>query len=464
VLEPSTESIGSPANRTTLMRKNLCFNWRAAAAQIVALTLFVGPMSSVSAGDEKGIGFSLEKASPGTDIPQVEISLGMRPYANDLIFVAGIKQGFYKDVGLTVTPAPYGRKVLPDQAIPLLVNKQIDFMALYPPDVIATMDSVKNIRFIALTDLFQGFAVLARPGSNVKTVGQFMAEGSTFQEAMKQTMAQLKGKSFVTAPVVDNRIFLETVFSLGGMNMDKDTKLVVTPDSNALQLESGGKIDFASPTGAPFTAQLRQAGWIPLVAPLDVLTNMPAGPGSPTTALVGTPGVACDAEWARQHAETVLRFTSVMFRIIEQEQKSSEQMLKSMLDYVNSFAGTSLDINGLKLTIDALSPLSNFDFQKNYCENQNSALYYRTAFDAAVKFNIDKGVLPKGEYDADNLIWSCDVYHDLVALKQESDELLKQIEGKSLSATNQELVEKAKQFYAWYDYLDAYRLLRVAVK
>jgi len=453
-----------PVEGTTLMRKNLCFNWWAKSAQTVALTVFLYPTLSVSAGDEKGIGFSLEKASPGTDIPQVEISLGMRPYANDLIFVAGIKQGFYRDVGLTITPAPYGRKVLPDQAIPLLVNKQIDFMALYPPDVIATMDSVKNIRFVALTDLFQGFAVLARPGSNVKTVDQFMAEGLAFQDAMKQTMAQLKGKSFVTAPVVDNRIFLETVFSLGGMNMEKDTKLTVTPDSNALQLESGGKIDFASPTGAPFTAQLRQAGWIPLVAPLDVLTNMPAGPDSPTTALVGTPGVACDAEWARQHAETVLRFTSVMFRIIEQEQKNSEQMLKSMLDYVNSFAGTSLDINGLKLTIDALSPLSNFDFQRNYCDNQNSALYYRTAFDAAVKFNVGKGVLPKGEYDADDLIWSCGVYHNLVALKQASDDLLKQIEGKRLSAANQELVEKAKQLYAWYDYLDAYRLLRVAVK
>jgi len=33
-----------------------------------------------------------------------------------------------------------------------------------------------------------------------------------------------------------------------------------------------------------------------------------------------------------------------------------------------------------------------------------------------------------------------------------------------LSAPNQALVEKAKQFYAWYDYLDSYRLLRVAVK
>jgi len=88
----------------------------------------------------------------------------MRPYANDLIFVAGIKQGFYKDVGLTITPAPYGRKVLPDQAIPLLVNKQIDFMALLCRPTSRDHGSVQNIRFIALTDLFQGFAILARPG------------------------------------------------------------------------------------------------------------------------------------------------------------------------------------------------------------------------------------------------------------------------------------------------------------
>jgi ABC-type nitrate/sulfonate/bicarbonate transport system substrate-binding protein len=446
------------------MCKNACFNRWTGAAGIAAVTLFIGSISSASAADEKGIGFSLDKASSGTDVPQVEVSLGMRPYANDLIFVAGIKQGFYKDVGLTVTPAPYGRKVLPDQAIPLLVNKQIDFMALYPPDIIATMDSVQNVRFIALTDLFQGFAVLARPGSNVKTVGQFMSDGLNFEEAMKRTMAQLKGKSFVTAPVVDNRIFLETVFSLGGMNMDKDTKLVVTPDSNALQLETGGKIDFASPTGAPFTAQLRFAGWIPLVTPLDVLANMPAGPGSPTAALVGTPGVACDAQWAREHAETVLRFTSVMFRIIEQEQKNPDVMLKSMLDYVNSFAGTSLDIAGLKLTIDSLSPLSNFEFQKNYFDNQNSALYYRTAFDAAVKFNVDKGVLPNGKYDADDVIWASGVYHSLVELKQAADDLLKRADGSKLSAQNQALLEKAKQFYGWYDYLDAYRLLRVAVQ
>jgi ABC-type nitrate/sulfonate/bicarbonate transport system substrate-binding protein len=429
---------------------------------LAAIGLLLLPGLALAA--DEGLGFTVENASPGTEVPTAEVSLGMRPYANDLIFVSGIKQGFYKDVGLTITPEPYGQKVLPDQAIPLLVNQQIDTMALYPPDVIAAMETVQNIRFIALTDLFQGFAILARPDSGAKTVNDFMKEGLSFEDAMKQTMAQLKGKSFATAPVVDNRIFLDTVFKLGGIDMTADTQLIVTPDANALQLASGGKIDFASPTGAPFTAQLEGAGWIPLVTPIDVLTNMPAGPGSPTAALVGTPGVAADVDWARNNPEAVLRFVSVMFRIIEEEQKDPDTMLGAMLDYVNAFAGTSLDIAGLKLTIDGLSPLSNFEFQQNYCDKEDSALYYKTAFQAAAQFNIDKGVLPEGDYNPDSLIWACDVYHDLVELKQASDGLMSDLSGKELSSDQQALVDKAKQYYGWYDYLDSYRLLRAAAQ
>ena len=438
-----------------------CFRFtRAATILFAAATAY-----SVSAqAEEKGLGFLLDDVSAGTDIPEVEVSLGMRPVANDLIFVAGIKLGYFGDVGITITPEPYGRKVLFDQAIPLLINKQIDMQALYPPDVIAAMDSVKNIRFIALTDLFQGFAILAHPDTGAKTVNDFMDEGMSFEDAMKATMGQLKGKKFATAPNIDNRIFLDTVFSLGGMDMTADTDLVITPDGNAQQLASSGQLQYQSPDGAPFTAQLRGAGWIPLVTPIDVLTHMPAGPGSPTAALVGTPGVATDADWARENPETVIRFLSVMFRIIRDEKSDPEHVLGSMLDYVNAFAGTTLDIEGLKLTIDALSPLSDFAFQENYCDNTESALYYRTAFDAAAKFNMDKGVLPEAEYDADDLIWACDAYHDMVELKAASDELMSKVGGMELANDKQSLVESAKAQYDNFNYLDAYRLLSAAAE
>ena len=49
---------------------------------------------------------------------------------------------------------------------------------------------------------------------------------------------------------------------------------------------------------------------------------------------------------------------------------------------------------------------------------------------------------------------------DLSKLKGESDALLTGLKGKTLSPAQQSTIDKAKQFYDWYDYLDSYRLLK----
>jgi len=437
--------------------------FRSSRARLVGSTMcLIGTgiiAGATAAAESKGLGFSLEDVTLGTEIPEARVSLGMRPVANDLIFVAGINLGYFEDVGITITPEPFGRKVMFDQAIPLMVNREVDVQTWYPPDGIAAMDSVNSIRFFGLADLFQGFAILASPDSGAKTVKEFMGEGMSFEDAMQATMGQLEGQAFVTAPNIDNRIFLDTVFELGGFDMTDSTDLIITPDSNALQLASGGSVSFMSPDGAPFTAQLQGDGWLPLVTPVDILTNMPATPGSRAAALVGTPGIAADETWLRENPKTALRFLSVMFRIIRDEKADPEHVLGSMLDYVNAFAGTSLDLAGLQLTIDALSPLSDFEFQQNYCTLPDSSLNYRLAFDAAVEFNKDKGILRKDSYDADDLIWACDAYADLVEMKAASVELMAGITPDSLDSDDSVLFAEAESHFENFNYLDSYRFL-----
>jgi hypothetical protein len=51
-----------------------------------------------------------------------------------------------------------------------------------------------------------------------------------------------------------------------------------------------------------------------------------------------------------------------------------------------------------------------------------------------------------------------------MALKQASDDLLHKVNGATLSADKQALVNKAKAQYANFNYLDAYRMLRVAAE
>jgi hypothetical protein len=50
----------------------------------------------------------------------------------------------------------------------------------------------------------------------------------------------------------------------------------------------------------------------------------------------------------------------------------------------------------------------------------------------------------------------------MVDYRNKTDELLSKLKGMSLSADKQGLVDKAKSFYANYDYLDAYRLALAA--
>jgi hypothetical protein len=55
------------------------------------------------------------------------------------------------------------------------------------------------------------------------------------------------------------------------------------------------------------------------------------------------------------------------------------------------------------------------------------------------------------------------MYHELVMYKNKSDALFAQAAGKQLSADQQALVDKAHQYYDWYDYLDSYRAAQAAL-
>jgi ABC-type nitrate/sulfonate/bicarbonate transport system substrate-binding protein len=418
------------------------------------------PSSRAGAGG----GFPQVNAVAGTTIPQSSVAFGMRPVANDCIYVIGMKQGWYKNVGISITPAPYGNKSTFNDAVPLLVNNQLGIEGLDPIPTISTLKSVHTVRFIALSDLFLGYQILAAPGTHDKTVGQFMKQGLSFKAAMAKTLAQMKGQQFTIPPIISDRGFLNLAFQSAGMDMFKDTHVLVTQDSTALNLANGGRVKFASFDGAPFTAQLLGAGWIPLVTPLDLAKGLPGGPSSPAELLVEPPGLAAPEGWASAHPDTVLRFVSVMFRIIHAINTSPAAQLSFELPFINAFAGTSLTIHELQNNILKLDPLIPFEQQKPYFDDPASSLYYKNWFQATLQYNIQKGVVPKGTYSADDLIWAGSVYHQLVSFQTKSQQLFQQLKQRSLSQSKQALVVRARKLFNVYDFLDSYRLLLAAQK
>jgi hypothetical protein len=63
----------------------------------------------------------------------------------------------------------------------------------------------------------------------------------------------------------------------------------------------------------------------------------------------------------------------------------------------------------------------------------------------------------------EELIWAAPMYEEMIDYKLKTDDLLKTAAGKQLSAEKQQLLEQARQFYGWYDYLDSFRLATAAL-
>jgi ABC-type nitrate/sulfonate/bicarbonate transport system substrate-binding protein len=378
------------------------------------------------------------------------------------MFVIATKQGWFKDVGIKIAPPPYGNKSTFDNAVPLLLNNQLNIEALDPIPTISTLGTEQSIRFIGLSDIFLGYQILAAPSTHSKTVGQFMSQGMSFKQAMRKTLDQLKGQTLTIPPIISDRGFLDTAFAAAGLSLNSTAHVTVTPDSNALNLASGGSAKFVSFDGAPFTAQLLGAGWTPIVTPLDLSKNLPPGVNSPAELLVEPPGIATTASWATQNSATVLRFVSVMFRLIDAIYKAPQKELSYELAYLNAFAGTHLNVKQLQSNILKLDPLISFAQQKPYFDDPKSSLYYKNWFQATLNYDIKHGALPKGSYSADNLIWAGSVYHQLENYQQRAKALIDGLKGRHLNAHQSAMLKQANKFYSWYDFLDAYRFAKAA--
>lgn len=432
---------------------------------LVASAVLVAALPASGAKDSKAVRAAAPsdryvpaQPEPGTAIPEASVRFGMRPYADNTFYVVAMKKGWFKDVGITITPQPYGLKVTDAVVTSLLLKQGLDISSEFGPLLLPVLKTENVLRLVGFVDTFQGWAVLANPKLKLKTVQDYMKEGLAFRAALRKALEPVSKSTLVVAPQISARPFVQIAFKLAGLPLPK---FQVLDDSKSLVLAKAGRIDFATPEGAPITLTYENAGWAPLVSPIDILQNEPGGPNSEIEPLAATVGLAAHAEYVNTHQTTVLRFLSVVFRTIEQIQKNPP-ILALMAPYLNSVAGTNLDWRGIKKTLEVLDPLSNFQYQTNYCFKPKSALFYGNAYNAFIRALEDQKVLDRGKYKADDVIWACKLYRELTNYKSKTDAVLKQLSGKSLSADKKALVAKAKQYYGWYDFLDAYRFAKAA--
>lgn len=433
---------------------------RVAAALGVAGLLLVAngvPMATSGAAQESSKLFQPAAPEPGTDIPAVNVNFGMRPYADNTFYVIAMKKGWYKDVGITVTPEPLGLKLTDASVNPLLLNGQIDFGTQFCPQVLPNYKSSDKLKCVAFSDNFLGMAILANPALKLKGFKAHIAEGKGVDEAMHLAMEPLSSKTLVGSPGVGYRPFENAVMELAKVKWDLQT----LEDAKAFVLAKAGRADFVSPGSAPIVFELQQAGWTTLIDIGDIFNHAPGGPDSPIAPLVANVGLAANADYVNTNQNTVLRFLSVMWRTIDEIHKDPS-LLNLQAPYLNSVAGTKLDGEGVKKTIESLDPLLPFEYGTNFYEDTKSVVYYKNAWPAIIAEYVKNGTLPEGAVNADELVWGAAIWLQMKEYRTKAEELIKGLEQKELSADKQAMLAQAKQHFGWFNFLDAFRLATAA--
>jgi hypothetical protein len=235
----------------------------------------------------------------------------------------------------------------------------------------------------------------------------------------------------------------------------------VLEDSKMLVLAKAGRVNFVNPEGAPITYTLRQAGWTDLVDIGDLVKYGPRGEGSPLQGIMNIIGVAGNADYVNKNQNTVLRFMSVVWRIID-ETKKDPSLFAIQAPFLNSFAGTDLDGKGVADTVNTLDPLTPFGENSGYYDEPDNLLYIYGVWGALITGLEEHGIIPKGIVTPQDAIWGGDIWHQMVDYTTKWDDLFAKLGSATLSDDQKALFDEAKAFYAKYDFLDSYRLALAA--
>lgn len=250
--------------------------------------LFTGAVSALAAATLAGCGGSgstgAGKSGSGSGLEKTHLSVGALAVADDAGLYVAIKEGYFKQVGLTVTPVPVAQST---QAIPDMLRGTVDIIAAanYVSFFQAESKGVLSFKILADATHCQAstFEVMTLPGSGIKGP------------------ADLAGKT-VAVNLTNNvqTLTLDAVLRQHGVN-PSSVRYVQVPFPNMVAALKAHRIDAISTIEPFITAAGQQLGAVPVVSQCT-------GP----TADFPLSGYFSTASWARQNPNTAKAFQKAL--------------------------------------------------------------------------------------------------------------------------------------------------------
>jgi len=400
----------------------------------------------------------------GVAIPETTVNIGLCPFGDHTLLAAGMAHGYFEDVGINVGPEKFS-SVAYNQILPLLLKGDYDVTTDYYPGALQSLANTDEKQQFTFSDTYVGLYFMAAPGTGYKTVPDLVDQGVPFNDAIKEVMAQFKGKRVAVDDTGSHRGFIDAIFDLGGITPDDLGEFLFVDDATMLLMGRGGKVDFVKTLGGAQSAELVLDGWYIMVGVEDLIAGLPAG--DPRGVLgIGHTGLSTTKEYYAANRDTILRVAGVMFRSIDAVQKdlaegTTDNALGAILPVLESNAAVEIGIPGLKIIYEVIDPFKNFEEQAEYWLEADNPFYYANVYNPQLKTMQDGGVVSEDK-TVDDATLGPEVYRALVAYRLRYDMLLGH--AGSLTGDAAALAEEAAAHYANRNYLDAYRFLAAAIK
>jgi ABC-type nitrate/sulfonate/bicarbonate transport system substrate-binding protein len=413
----------------------------------------------ISAGFSLLAGSALAQTAP--EIPNVSVRFAHEPYFDHTQSIIGLKQNWFKDVGITFEPDNKGIVVNAGDVSAVYSSGRVDVISGSAQIFIPTARTLPPPKMFFYSDIFQGYALMAQPDGHYKSFQEFVAGGMGADEAFKATIAQMKGKRFAFPTEAPIKGFINLSLQKGGITLG-DLQAIGAPDDSAnVAMMEAKRADFQV-GGVPSRITLETAGFKPILTSGDLAAYAKPTADSVELRAVFQDGWLASDKWINANYDTVLRMVSVGFRINQYIADHPDDAAAIHTPFVNSVAGTNFKDAQAKIAYSGLDPFGTFDQQKGWILDKNNPLNAEYVIGSAIKVYEEQGLLKPAEVTWDRFTVVNKVYNDLVDYKTKTDATLKQLEGKTLSPSAKALLDKAKTFYAGFDYLDAYRVAQAA--
>lgn len=410
-------------------------------------------------------------AEPETPtIPEVQVVFCHSPYLDHTEGIIGIEKGWFKEVGITIMPEPYGKIPATENSVQMLASGACDIFSASAQFMLPSKANVPEFKWFVHGDMFQGYALMAQPDAGYKSVDEFIQEGKSPDEAIALAVQQMKGKRFAYPSEAAIKGFINLILEKAGMTLD-DVENIVAEDAKTWAMMIAKQADFEV-GGVPARLTLQTKGFKPIITSLDLAKYAQPSADSKELRAVFHDGWGALDKWIFNNYDTMLRMSSVLFRITKFQNTNRDEALKIHVPFLNSAAGTDISLETAVVVYESLDPFVTFEDQAAWYLDDQNPLNYKYVLGSAIKMWEEQGLFQPGEVTIEDVAIAETVYRQFVALKGLSEtymgnaqQLIKQADkaGKAVPKAK-ELLTKAKALYDAYDFLDAYRFGKAAME